>query len=115
MNSEPEITAANSARLDHMTGDGWIAAGDAAISFDPLSSQGIFNALYSGLKAGRALESHLSGKPSALELYDRHLTSIYDAYFQNCTMFYRYERRWPASTFWKRRWNPACLWPAHSV
>ena len=115
MNSEPEITAANSARLDHMTGDGWIAAGDAAISFDPVSSQGIFNALYSGLKAGRALESHLSGEPSALELYDRHLTSIYDAYFQNRTTFYRYERRWPASTFWKRRWNPACLWPAHSA
>ena len=107
MDSEPVVTAANSATLNHMTGDGWIAAGDAATSFDPLSSQGIFNALYSGLKAGRALHGHLTGEVGSLELYARHIKSIYETYFQNRSRFYRYEGRWPESAFWQRRWNPA--------
>jgi len=34
------------------TGEGWLAAGDAALSLDPLSSQGLFKALYTGLAGG---------------------------------------------------------------
>src|SRR4051794_21794367 len=30
---------------------GWMAIGDAALAFDPSSSQGLFNALYFGLAA----------------------------------------------------------------
>ncbi len=50
-----KTTEACGARLDHFWGPGWIAVGDAALSFDPLSSQGLFNALYSGMKAGQAV------------------------------------------------------------
>ena len=44
----PAIFAANSQRLSQMGGLGWVAAGDAAMTFDPLSSQGILKALRSG-------------------------------------------------------------------
>jgi flavin-dependent dehydrogenase len=43
--------------LSKMAGDGWIAVGDAASAFDPISSQGLFNALSSALVASGALMS----------------------------------------------------------
>jgi hypothetical protein len=44
----PLLTDASVAYLDPLTGPGWAAAGDAAVSFDPLSSQGILTALLTG-------------------------------------------------------------------
>ena len=43
---DPRGVDAGTARLDCFGGPGWFAVGDAALSFDPLSSQGILNALY---------------------------------------------------------------------
>jgi flavin-dependent dehydrogenase len=62
------VTEACGSRLVQFAGPGWIAVGDAALSFDPLSSQGILNALYSGMKAGQAVDLALStlGNPPAL-------------------------------------------------
>lgn len=37
----PRSTAANSGHLERCCGPGWLAVGDAATSFDPLSSQGL--------------------------------------------------------------------------
>ncbi|MGC2111535.1 MAG: hypothetical protein WA655_18610 [Candidatus Korobacteraceae bacterium] len=44
----PMIFGAQSHILQPMGGCGWVAAGDAAMAFDPLSSQGITKALRSG-------------------------------------------------------------------
>ncbi|MGW2088752.1 LodA/GoxA family CTQ-dependent oxidase [Streptomyces sp. NPDC001880] len=55
----PRRAPAHSTHLDRVHGDGWIAAGDAAVAFDPLSSQGILTALYTG----RAPASR--GRPAA--------------------------------------------------
>jgi len=41
--------------LSRAAGKGWIAVGDAAMSFDPIASQGLFNALSSGLAAAGLL------------------------------------------------------------
>ncbi len=99
----PRPTAANSTRLAGFAGAGWIAAGDAAIAFDPLSSQGIFTALYAGLHAARALHAHLTGDAGALAAYDRNLTAIYAAYLHHRAVFYRLESRWAQQPFWHRR------------
>ncbi len=99
----PKVACANSTRLETFVGDGWLAVGDAALSFDPLSSQGITTALYSGLKAGEALKAHLSGDSDPLALYGENLSIIYDSYLHNRTVFYSYERRWLQSEFWRRR------------
>ena len=42
--------SARSEALDSCCGTDWCAVGDAAAAFDPLSSQGIFNALYTGVR-----------------------------------------------------------------
>jgi flavin-dependent dehydrogenase len=101
--SDPMATSANTARLERMHGDRWLAAGDACVSFDPLSSQGILTALYSGLKAGRALDSHFKGDSEALNGYSDNIDAVFDAYLKNRSLFYGYEQRWPHSPFWKSR------------
>ena len=50
---------ASSSRLRQLTGPNWLATGDAALAFDPLSSQGIASAMYSGIAAARAVHAHL--------------------------------------------------------
>ncbi len=77
--------------------------GDAAISFDPLSSQGVLTALFTGMTAGQALHAHLAGDQDALASYRDRLTAIDAAYQQNRTMFYGLERRWLHRPFWHRR------------
>jgi len=89
---------ANSARLESFVGEGWIAVGDAAVSFDPLSSQGILTALFTGLKAAEALN-----EKSSFTDYSQRLTTIYNAYLSNRSAFYAQEQRWPTHPFWRRR------------
>ena len=99
----PLITPSNSSRLERITGAGWLAAGDAAASFDPLSSQGVLTAAYSGMRAGRSLDSHLSGDFDALRSYELKIGSVYDGYLDNRIECYRFENRWPESEFWRKR------------
>jgi flavin-dependent dehydrogenase len=99
----PRGAEAGSARLDRFGGEGWVAVGDAAISFDPLSSQGILHALHSGLKAGDAIARSLAGDPHPLELYQQQLHEIYGAYRANLRTYYAAETRWRDRPFWRRR------------
>jgi len=99
----PRATDARSSRLDRFHGAGWMAAGDAATSFDPLSAQGILSALYSGLKAGQALADHLGGDHAALPRYDALIAEVYDRFLDNRLAYYGYEQRWPDSPFWTVR------------
>lgn len=97
---EPRIVSASSSRLDFATGDSWLAVGDAANAFDPLSSQGIVTALESGILAA---ESILTGQPQTLKSYSDRLEQIFAAYLNSRNFYYSQERRWPDSTFWQRR------------
>lgn len=104
---QPQAADARSARLDQVSGDGWLAVGDAALSFDPLSSQGIMTALYAGLKAGQALVGE--GKVEDLEManglagYALAMEKVWEVYLANRTKFYRSEGRWVKEVFWERR------------
>ncbi len=73
------------------------------MAFDPLSSQGILTALFTGMTAGQALHAHLTGDEDALTGYQAQLLAIRTAYHRNLTMTYALERRWPQHTFWRRR------------
>ncbi|MEK6285313.1 MAG: tryptophan 7-halogenase [Acidobacteriota bacterium] len=99
----PRVVVANSSTLDRITGSGWLAAGDAAMAFDPLSSQGISQALESGARAGQALERHLAGDAEALHQYDTQTKTVFRRYAQLYEGYYGREQRWPQSTFWQRR------------
>ncbi|MCQ9376076.1 FAD-dependent monooxygenase [Methyloversatilis sp. XJ19-13] len=64
-----ETWDARNARLSPCAGQGWLSAGDAAASFDPIASQGLFNALSGGFFAGNAAAEALAGNYEALDIY----------------------------------------------
>jgi flavin-dependent dehydrogenase len=98
--------AAGGTALDPPAGTDWIAVGDAALSFDPLASQGLFNALYTGLAAAEAIDRSLAGDRLAFSDYTAELWRIRSAYADHLAAWYGIERRWPDSTFWRRRHLP---------
>jgi flavin-dependent dehydrogenase len=97
------IFAAQSQRLSQIGGRRWVAAGDAAMTFDPLSSQGIAKALRSGKLASFVAVDFLKrGK----ETHDRYIDlalAEFDEYERARRAYYREEKRWPAAAFWARR------------
>jgi flavin-dependent dehydrogenase len=99
------VVPANSRRLTADGGDGWLAAGDAAMSFDPLSAQGIFNALYSGLAAAEAADRWLSGDANGVAETVRVLDGVYAVYRRNLAHWYETERRFGGAAFWRRRYG----------
>lgn len=101
--SETRITAAHSALLEPVGSENWLAVGDAAISFDPLSSQGLLNALFTGLAAAEAVDSRLRGNMLAIEEYAQTIRGVSEAYRQHLALNYAAEIRWPEALFWKRR------------
>jgi flavin-dependent dehydrogenase len=103
LNRPPLAAPAASSRLERCVGEGWIAAGDAATAFDPLSSQGILTALYSGLRAGETVDACLRGDGGAAEAFGRQTDALYAAYLRNRVLFYAAEGRWATRPFWSRR------------
>ncbi|MDX6501552.1 MAG: hypothetical protein QOG23_4812 [Blastocatellia bacterium] len=98
------IRSASSRRLEPVTGDGWLAAGDSASRFDPLSSQGIVKALRSGIFASYAISDLLErGDHDGLKRYSRYVCEEFKSYSEIRQKYYREEKRWPASEFWLRR------------
>ncbi len=98
------VRATPSRRLDRVTGDGWLAVGDAASSFDPLSSQGILKGLRSGIFASYAIGDLLTkGDERGLTRYERYVREELESYSRVRARYYAEERRWPESPFWQRR------------
>jgi hypothetical protein len=53
------LTAAHSSALEPCAAERWIAVGDAGLSFDPLSAQGLLHAPFTGLAAAEAADAYL--------------------------------------------------------
>ncbi len=99
----PRRAAAHSAHLNAPAADGWLAVGDAATAFDPISAQGVLTALYTGLAGARAVHAHLDGDGSALDTYRGNVAALLAAYRRNHHAEYAHERRWHDRPFWRRR------------
>jgi flavin-dependent dehydrogenase len=100
----PMVRAANSQHAEPVCGDGWLAAGDAAMALDPLSGQGIVASLRSGIFAGYAVGDRLTrGDEAALARYQRFVAVSLADYQGIWRRYYRQERRWPERAFWERR------------
>lgn len=98
----PMLCAANSVARS-AAGEGWLAAGDSAIALDPLSSQGLFNALSTGLEAGQATLALMCGDSAAAGRYATRMGRIWQAYCRHHALYYGMERRWYGEPFWGRR------------
>lgn len=84
-------------------GNNWLAAGDAAFAFDPLSSRGICNALESGMRAAESIAEYLCGMTGAFCEYSDWALYRYKRFLPKRHWYYNQERRWSSSEFWKRR------------
>jgi flavin-dependent dehydrogenase len=107
LNSTPvqdvRTVSASSYLTDRISGDGWLAVGDAAMAWDPLSSQGITNGLESGIAAAQAIREARDGRPGGLRSYSRRIVRGFEYYCELREHYYRQVRRWPHSVFWTRR------------
>lgn len=102
----PRIRPAHVGRLTSVVGPGWLAVGESAVCFDPLSSYGIEAALGSGFYAGAAISELLAGRSDALPGYAELIDHTFARYLIACHDRYAAERRWPTSPFWSRRLRP---------
>lgn len=100
------VAAAHDTALDTIWGDGWIAAGDASIAYDPLSGHGITAALASGRDTGRAVAAALSGDGAALPRYAASQSRVRREYRSRRIDQYMAEGRWRDRPFWARRTLP---------
>ncbi len=97
------VRKASTERLTRIVGPAFIAVGDAATSFDPLSSQGIWKALASGERAAQAIAERLGGVVDALVSYERHVLDEFWRFQEGRLSNYATEQRWPDTLFWRRR------------
>lgn len=97
------VLPANSARLSVIIGERWLAIGDAAAAFDPLSSHGITTAMASGYYAAQAIVGLLNGHAEAGLAYLTLLDNAYGIYLTERRLCYDAEQRWPTHRFWSRR------------
>jgi flavin-dependent dehydrogenase len=88
-------------------GPGWVAIGDSAMTFDPLSSQGIYTALCSAEKAVDQIVTLDQREMLSAEIvnsaYIEWAESIFNTYVDERTQYYGTEQRWPESNFWACR------------
>ncbi len=102
---------ANSQRLQEFCGDAWMAVGDAAQAYDPLSSQGIDKALRSGSYAGHLIhyalmdetDKSLSIDNQFIQKYSQQQQYLWDAYQTQRDYYYSIQTRWSDQPFWRRR------------
>lgn len=97
-----KIMPAGTSRLDLPYGNNWLAVGDAAYSFDPISSYGITSALASGMYGGHALASKIEGKTDALITYQYLMEKTFQGYIERLVGHYASERRWSSEVYWQR-------------
>lgn len=108
------VLPAESSRLDSIAGEGWLALGDAAAAYDPLSSHGIGSAMGSGFYGGQAIADLLAGREEARWAYLDVMRNAYGAYLDLQRRCYAQERRWPGAPFWRRRHAAGyCLEPEY--
>lgn len=90
--------AAKSSQMNQVQGEQWIAIGDAAASYDPLSSQGLWSGFQS---ASFGVQSLLAIVPQ--ESYSKWNRMSFQSYLSNKKHYYGMEKRWRDSEFWVRR------------
>ena len=101
--SDLKVVAAHSQCLEKCGGAGWLAVGDAAFCFDPLSSLGIFKALRMSIYAGYAIQDYFSNKDPTLAKYRKVTEAEYAAYLSTRNIYYNQEQRFFDDVFWRRR------------
>ena len=101
--SETFVQSAHSQLAQNIMGENWVKVGDAAQSYDPLSSAGIIKGFKMGISCGTALYKFIQGEMNALIEYEEEVQSQYQEYLSKRDEYYQQETRWINQPFWYRR------------
>ncbi len=93
---------AHSFCLDQVAGKDWLALGDAASSYDPITSRGIYKSMTDALVAAEGIAAYLRGENLDLTPFDTYVKSNYQAYLLERAHYYQLEQRWKNEAFWKK-------------
>lgn len=85
-----------------MNGDRWLAVGDAAQAFDPITSQGIFHAMYSGIRGAEAIDGKRRGDQQVFQRYEENIRRIFETNQRQRKMHYTQELRWTDHPYWEQ-------------
>jgi flavin-dependent dehydrogenase len=91
-----------SSALDRRAGDGWVAVGDAAASFDPIAGQGVAKALADGLAGAEQVHALLEGGVAAA-VTGGAPDEVVAGYRLGRAAVYGSETRFPGAPFWQTR------------
>ncbi|MAL02047.1 MAG: FAD-binding monooxygenase, partial [Alcaligenaceae bacterium] len=99
--------------LQAFCGDAWMAVGDAAQAYDPLSSQGIDKALRTASHAGHMIHyalsdfeetaAGLSSSNTYIGQYSAQQQQLWQTYLTQRNYYYGMQPRWADQPFWQRR------------
>lgn len=103
INDRVSTQSAHSHLAPQIQGKNWLKVGDAAQSFDPLSSAGIIKGFKMGILAADALNEYNKGDSNALQLYEEEIRRQYFEYEVKRDEYYLQETRWVSSPFWYKR------------
>lgn len=81
---------------ERLHGDGWVAVGDAAVSVDPLSSQGLITGVVMAAHAARLAGADLAD-------WETSYRAVLAEHEETRGWLYAVETRWPNADFWSRR------------
>lgn len=106
---QPYARASTPVLNEAVAGDDWIRVGDAAMAVDPLSGNGIFQALSSALQAPAVVATlrHDPGRAAlAQRFHAQRIAHLFYRFARTGRDFYAMEARWPQSPFWavRRSW-----------
>lgn len=100
---KPWVKNAFSQMTDTTAIKNFLAAGDAALSFDPISSMGIGFAISSACHAALAADLQLQHDGAGIVSYHKDLQQHFQNYLRIRASFYNREQRWREAPFWERR------------
>ncbi|WLQ16231.1 NAD(P)/FAD-dependent oxidoreductase [Hahella aquimaris] len=112
-NSEPEplryhpagaaILDLTASKTQALAQQGFLAIGDALISFDPISSQGLFHCLASAVSAANAIKEGFPFQAGAWEAYRGEMLRVAERYLKYLAQTYAGPERFAPFSFWAKR------------
>lgn len=103
---EVQARTSTAVLCEAVVGERWIRVGDAAMAVDPLSGNGIFQALSSALQAPAVINTLLQHPERAALARQFHQSRVEALFLRFARMgrdFYQLEQQWPAEPFWQQR------------
>jgi 2-polyprenyl-6-methoxyphenol hydroxylase-like FAD-dependent oxidoreductase len=101
--SEIRVLSAATSCAHAIGGLRWLNIGDAAITMDPLSGRGVFDALNTGIAAAEVVAAVPSQWEQRINQHIAEAANSLKSSLQIRAGYYRNESRWPLSPFWLRR------------